>query len=82
MLRAVRVRSIDGDHAGPAKTNTAKENTMTEIIVVLYGQGGELDHKIITVFNDPDEALSRQIKEVIQTWILSPGDTIRIQEKT
>jgi hypothetical protein len=54
---------------------------MMKVIVVLYGPGGERNHKILTVIaHDPPAALSAQIHEVIRTWELAPGDTIKITQ--
>lgn len=51
-------------------------------IVVLEGQGGELDRAEVVANprgHDPDEALNLAIHEVIEDWVLSPGDIIRIE---
>jgi hypothetical protein len=47
--------------------------------VVLDGGAGELASAIIPDFAD-DEDLSNQIKDAMESWVLSPGDTIRIFE--
>lgn len=50
-------------------------------VVVLEGQGGELDRAEVEVKrpgDDPGEALSIAIHDAIENWVLSPGDTIRI----
>lgn len=53
---------------------------MTKATVILEGSGGELDRAEIAITNgdDPDEQLNLAIHAVIENWILSPGDTIRI----
>ena len=52
-----------------------------QIRITLTGSGGELDSQVITVKggDDPDEAASLAIHEVIEPWRLSPGDTITIE---
>lgn len=52
-------------------------------IVVLEGAGGVLDRVEVSVRSagdDPQEALNLAIHDTIETWVLSPGDTIRITE--
>lgn len=39
----------------------------------------ELDHKVIRVKNDAD-AISEAVKGALDTWTLSPGDTIKVIE--
>jgi hypothetical protein len=48
------------------------------VSVILDGPGGELDRQTVTVVRNTPIALSDQIQGVVQTWILSPGDVIRI----
>ncbi len=51
--------------------------------VILDNGGGELDRKDISVSDnaqDLQEVLSLAIHEAIDKWVLSPGDTIRIEE--
>ena len=49
-----------------------------KVRIVLNGTGGELDRQTINV-NDNDSAeVSEQIHDVINAWVLSPGDTIVI----
>jgi hypothetical protein len=50
------------------------------VSVILDGPGGELDRQTVTVVRNTPIALSDQIQGVVQTWILSPGDVIRIIE--
>ncbi len=51
------------------------------IAVVLEGTAGELDRKVIRSRSSAnDEKISNEIQDVIELWILSPGDTIRIVE--
>ena len=50
--------------------------------VVLEGQGGELARAEIVINrpgDDPDAELDVAIHDAIENWILSPGDTIRIE---
>lgn len=49
------------------------------ITIKLTGMGGELDRQTISVNDEDDSAeVSEQIHDAIQTWVLSPGDTITI----
>ena len=49
------------------------------ITIRLTGLGGELDRQTIDVSDEDDSAeVSEQIHEAIETWVLSPGDTIEI----
>jgi hypothetical protein len=53
------------------------------VAVILENIGGELDRATVTVrirHDDPEESANLAIHEVIEDWILSPGDTIRIEE--
>jgi hypothetical protein len=55
------------------------------IAVVLEGPGGELDREELTLDaaayeNDPDQAVNDAVGRVIEGWLLSIGDTIRIVE--
>lgn len=52
-----------------------------KICVRLSNSGGQLDHREITIRDDDDTAeISEQIQEIVETWILAPGDTITIVE--
>lgn len=52
-----------------------------KITIVLNGAGGELDRQSIDVPADDDSAeVSEQIHAAMETWVLSPGDTIIISE--
>lgn len=48
------------------------------IRVSLHNSGGELDSASIPENEDQDEQ-SHAIIEVIDTWTVSPGDTIKIE---
>lgn len=51
--------------------------------MILEGKGGELGRAEISVPQDGDdaeEAFSIAAHEQIELWILSPGDTIKIEE--
>lgn len=52
------------------------------LIVTLEGRGGELDRTFVTYEdgNDAAEAANLAVHGVIDDWILSPGDTIKIVE--
>jgi len=52
-----------------------------KITIVLNGAGGELDRQTIVMPDDDDSAeVSAQIHEAMETWVLSPGDTIVISD--
>lgn len=53
---------------------------MATLIVILEGTGGPLDRTEVTyeLGNDPGEAANLALHQVIDKWILSPGDTIKI----
>jgi len=55
------------------------------IAIILIGPGGELDRKKIIVNDDDDMsetsvAICNAIEEAMEEWVLSPGDTIKIEE--
>lgn len=55
------------------------EASQMQITIRLTGTGGELDRQTINVDDEDDSAeVSEQIHDAIQTWVLSPGDTITI----
>ena len=51
-----------------------------KIQITLSNSGGELDNKTIDVGDDDSAEISEQIWDAIDGWILSPGDTIKINE--
>lgn len=51
-----------------------------QIAVTLHNSAGEIDKKIVEVEEIDSEECSGQIGDVIELWILSVGDTIRIVE--
>jgi hypothetical protein len=51
-----------------------------KIKIVLSGSGGELDRQTIDVRDDDSAEVSEQIHDAMETWVLSPGDTITIIE--
>jgi hypothetical protein len=61
----------------------SEESSMQRLIVILEGQGGPLDRSEVTyddTGDDPGTAASLAIHDAIETWMLSPGDTIKIRE--
>jgi hypothetical protein len=72
------VRS-DGNHAGQEEDAMPLRN----IKVTLYGLGGELANVLIETTAEDDDTISRQIKDAItdETWLLEPGDTIKITQE-
>jgi len=51
---------------------------MTTLIVVLVGQGGELDRREIAYRN---EVTFADLAAACGDWIVADGDTIRVREK-
>lgn len=51
-----------------------------KICIILTGRGGELDRQTIDVADDDMAEISNAISEAMETWVLSPGDTISITE--
>jgi len=52
-----------------------------KITIVLDGAGGELDRQSIECHADDDSVeVSEAIHSAIETWVLSPGDTLKIME--
>lgn len=52
------------------------EGSKMKVAVILDGGSGELDRQEITACSDDE--MNQDVKEVIQSWVLSSGDTIRI----
>lgn len=52
------------------------------IRISLHNSGGELDQSVIEASNDEDNQAvdDAAIQEVINTWVLAIGDTIKIEE--
>lgn len=48
--------------------------------ITLDGGAGELDSATIETKDDDSDATSEAIKDAIDDWTLSPGDTITIRE--
>jgi hypothetical protein len=51
-----------------------------KIQITLNGPGGELDRQTIDVADDDSAEVSEHIRDAMDCWILSPGDTIVITE--
>ncbi len=52
-----------------------------QILIILEGRGGELDRQTIDVgSHGSSENVSKTIIQAMLTWILAPGDVIRIEE--
>lgn len=49
-----------------------------KVAVILENIGGELDRKVIDIHDEGDEHAA--IEEVLEEWLISVGDTIRIVE--
>lgn len=65
--------------SSPADVPAAAGGFPMTITIRLTGLGGELDRQTIDVSDEDDSAeVSEQIHEAIETWVLSPGDTIEI----
>ncbi len=51
------------------------------VLLILTGRGGELDRQTVTYNNEDDSAeVSEHIHDAMRAWVLSPGDTIHIEE--
>jgi hypothetical protein len=54
-----------------------------KLAVVLSNRGGEMDRAVFALDeggDDPEEAQNLAIHDVIEDWILAPGDVITIEE--
>jgi hypothetical protein len=51
-------------------------------IILTNGHACELDTKLITVKNDDEDGIGSAVAKLLaHTWVLYPGDTIRIVEE-
>jgi hypothetical protein len=62
----------------PRRSN--REETTMKIRIPLLGTGGELDRREIDTADDDSAEMSERIYDAFDDWILSPGDTIKIEE--
>lgn len=55
---------------------------MKKVAIVLYGAGGELDRREITIRLDQDEGsvIGNSLVSALDEWTLAPGDRIEIVE--
>lgn len=49
-----------------------------KVAIILENAGGELDRQVIEIHDDDDQHV--MISNVIEDWLISVGDTIRIVE--
>jgi hypothetical protein len=64
----------------PAWAAIPKRETVMKIRIILNPGAEMMDRLTIDVGDDDSAEVSEQIHEALDSWVLAPGDTIKIME--